>query len=964
MKQHYLYIFLLLTTLYSCNQTTTSISAYDLVNPFIGTGGHGHTYPGATMPFGMVQLSPDTRLDGWDGCSGYHYSDSIIYGFSHTHLSGTGVSDYGDILIMPVYTEKDITYNNLIDRSITATTFSKRSEIANPGFYQVDLAQARVKLTATKRVGIHHYEFTNKENNYIILDLNHRDKVLDYQIDTVNNMIIGKRISKAWATEQHVYFAISFSEDFSINPPKNNIDSADYFRVIEFEDNYEVIVKVGVSATTIQGAIKNLETEAPHWNFEQYKTEAKNVWEKALTKIEVEDENQDNLSIFYSALYHTLIVPNIFSDVDGKYRGMDQKIHQSKSKNQYTVFSLWDTFRATHPLYTIIEQEKTKDFIQSFLNHYKQGGRLPVWELAGNETDCMIGYHAVPVIFDAFVKGIDDFDVDLAFEAMMHSANLDHLGLKHYKKNGVIAAGDEAESVSKTLEYAYDDWCIAEMAKILKQDSIYKLFIKRAQYYKNIHNPSVGFMQARMNGSWTNGFKPSEVNFNFTEANSWQYSLFAPHDIAGLINLYGGDVNFDAKLDELFSTEMNLSGRHQVDITGLIGQYAHGNEPSHHMAYLYNYIGKPYKTQEMVNKILTEQYQNAPDGLSGNEDCGQMSAWYVLSSMGFYSVTPGMNYYTIGKPHFSKVTINLENGKSFTIEANNLSDKNIYIESVTMNGEDHPYAYIKHADIINGGEMIFEMSDQKNENWGLAKEHRPKSFIEEANQIVPTPYFKTNQQTFSDSLLISLENINNSVIYYQIDEDSIEKFNKPFYINQSCQIKAFAKNKDKESHITTANYKKIKGGRSIELLSEYSNEYAASGKDALIDYLTGSANFRTGYWQGYQGQSITFIVDLGSIEQISKVGVGSLQDIKSWIWFPKNALIWTSTNNKDYVKYGLVKNDFPLDKYGAFTKTFVTKKRANARYVKVTLEYPGDCPDWHLGKGGKAWVFIDEVTID
>ncbi|MFK8038353.1 MAG: GH92 family glycosyl hydrolase, partial [Crocinitomicaceae bacterium] len=940
-------------------------SAYELVNPFIGTGGHGHTYPGATLPFGMVQLSPDTRLDGWDGCSGYHYTDSIIYGFSHTHLSGTGVPDYGDILLMPYQCDKTPTFQELKNHKVTPSQFSKSTEVAKPGYYEVDLENVNVKLTATEHVGIHYYNFSNLNDYQVLLDLNHRDKVLDYRISINGKSISGHRVSNAWATEQHVYFYMEFSAPFASELPKKQSTLPDYYRILNFSVPGPLMVKVGISATSVEGAKANLRAEADHWNFEKYRGEAKAKWEKALSKIEAKDQSEDKLSIFYSALYHTMIVPNTFSDVDGKYRGMDQKIHQDPTTDQYTVFSLWDTFRGAHPLYTIIEGDKTKAFIESFLNIYQQGGRLPVWELAGNETDCMIGYHAVPVIVDAYFKDYKDFDTELALKAMMHSANLNHLGLKAYKNKGFIAAGDEAESVSKTLEYAYDDWCIAQFAKALGKDSIYQVFIQRAQYYQNLFNPTTGFMQAKMNGAFAPGFDPAEVNFNFTEANAWQYSLFVPQDLTGLINLYGGVTHFEEHLDELFSTEMALSGRDQADITGLIGQYAHGNEPSHHMAYLYNYIGKPYKTQAKVHQILTEQYQNAPDGLSGNEDCGQMSAWYVLSSIGFYSVTPGLDYYTIGTPHLSEAKINLENGKSFTIKAHELSNNNFYIQSSTLNGRPYYKSYIQHSDIMDGGELIFKMGSKPNTKWGSEEENIPISIIADKHKICSVPYFETESQTFTDSLLIKIRSTcNDCIIQFSHGELSLEQYIEPFWIKGDEEITAWASCNNQQSKTITSNYKRIKPGRSIKIKSDYSNQYSAGGDNALIDYLRGSPNFRTGYWQGYQGQDVEFIVDLGSLQVIRSISVGCLQDIKSWIWYPQEIEISTSKFGKGYQSYGKIENTFGRDEYGAFTKDFSIDRTTKIQFIKVKLRYPGDCPEWHLGAGGKAWVFVDEIVVE
>jgi len=965
---NYLLLFCCLC-LFSCKEKIAvldQISAYDLVNPFIGTGGHGHTYPGATLPFGMVQLSPDTRLEGWDGCSGYHNTDSIIYGFSHTHLSGTGVGDYGDVLLMPTFgaIQFDNGYKSGVENGY-ASTFSKATEKASPGFYQVKLEEydIDIRLTATTRVGIHEYTFNKGGNSNIILDLIHRDQLLKDSIHFVgNNEVEGIRVSSSWASEQHIYFVVQFSKECKSHILDSTGKRAAF--IFDTKPHEKIIVRIGISSTSIEGARKNLEVEAPHWYFDKYLSDAKSTWETALSKIEIEDENKDKKSIFYTALYHSMIAPNTFSDVDGKYRGMDHKIHES-GETTYTVFSLWDTFRATHPLYTIIEQNKTNKFINTFLQQYQQGGALPIWELAGNYTGCMIGYHSVPVIADAYVKGIRDYDAELALEAMIHSAEQDKLGLNFYKSKGFIAAGDEAESVSKTLEYSYDDWCIAKMAKSLKQENVFNKFIKRAQYYKNIFNPEVGFMQSKMNAGWNTGFDPAEVNFNFTEANSWQYSMFAPQDISGLIQLYGGNEAFESKLDLLFSTEMALSGRHQVDITGLIGQYAHGNEPSHHMAYLYNYIGKPWKTQERIHQILNEQYSNQPDGLSGNEDCGQMSAWYVLSSMGFYSVTPGLKYYSIGKPHFSKAIINLENGNKFKVIANHISDKNSYIQSATLNGIPFNQSFLYHDTIMQGGEIVFEMGNKPNRNWGV--KNAPIAEIESALSITPVPFISASSQTFTDSIKIEIKSVEGeNAIYYCIDSSDFKKYESPFYLKESVSVQAYAIKSNNKSFTINASFKKIKGGRSIQLGSEYSNQYSASGDNALIDFLKGSANFRTGYWQGYYATDFSAVVDLGRIEPLKKISVGALQDIKSWIWFPKSIKISFSENNETFEEFAIIKNDFADNQYGAFTKEFskIVSETVHARYIKIEALSYGVCPGWHPGSGNDTWMFLDEIEVE
>ncbi len=955
----------------------TSLCTY--VNTFIGTGGHGHTYPGATMPFGMVQLSPDTRLEGWDGCSGYHYSDSVVYGFSHTHLSGTGVGDYGDVLLMP--TVGEVQWNNGATKGVDqgyASRFTHHEEHASPGHYSVRLSDydVQVDLTVTPRTGMHKYVFPKSDAANIIIDLKHRDKVLDSEIKLVGeNTIEGFRRSEGWARDQHVYFVMEFSKPFAasriaVNDTVVNGNEARGTHLkaaVTFatEEHEEVLVKVGISAVSIDGARKNLVAENSNWDFEAVRHQAHLTWDEALNKIVVEGGTEDQKTVFYTALYHTMIAPNLFMDVDGQYRGTDLQVHQADNTNIYTIFSLWDTFRATHPLYTIIERERTKDFINTFLAQYEDGGQLPVWELAGNYTGCMIGYHSVPVIADAYVKGITDFDAEKALEAMKHSANQDHLGLSSYKQYGYIPAGDEAESVSKTLEYAYDDWCIAVMANELGKEEDYQEFIKRGQYYKNIFDPASGFMRSKMNGGWSSNFDPAEVNFNFTEANSWQYSMFVPQDVQGMITAYGGRDAFEQKLDGLFSASSETTGRHQADITGLIGQYAHGNEPSHHMAYLYNYIGKPWKTQERVRQILDELYTNAPDGLSGNEDCGQMSAWYVLSAMGIYSVTPGLDYYAIGTPIFDKVTINLENGKQFVIESSQVSHGNHFVQSASLNGNDYANSYLKHSDIMNGGTLSFVMGESPNESWGAAEENIPVAAIVD-HTLIPVPFVTTDAQTFTDSMAVSLGTAcSDCTIRYQRNLGDTLEYTGPFTITETTNIRAWTENADaNRSGKVDASFMKIKGGRSIVLGTEYANQYAAGGNNGLIDYLRGPNNFRTGYWQGYQDADLDATIDLGQVTSFQRIATGFLQDIKSWIWYPTEVEYAISNDGKNFTVVATIANDFSEEEYGSFTKEVEHKGSMKARYVRVRANNYGVCPDWHLGAGGKTWLFVDEIMID
>ena len=946
------------------------------VDPFIGTGGHGHTYPGATMPFGMVQLSPDTRLTGWDGCSGYHYSDHTIYGFSHTHLSGTGISDYGDILLMP--TAGDVALTN----SAYAASFNHKNESARPGYYSVKLDNGVLaELTATLRAGFHRYTYPATERANIVLDLTHRDRVIDsYLRITGGKTFVGWRRSRGWARDQIVYFAGELSRPFDGWGIAKNDEAAQSIQeatgtnvkaFFSFEpSSAPILVKVGISAVSVKGALKNLHAEIPDWNFDGIKDEAARGWNSELNKIQVSGGTEAQLKTFYTALYHTMIAPNLFMDVDGQYLGRDFKPHRADGFAYYTVFSLWDTFRAAHPLYTIIDQKRDVDFIKTFLAQYQHGGRLPVWELAANETDTMIGYHAVPVIADAIAKGIRGLDLELAFAAMKHSAELDRDGLAAYRTDGFIETSEERESVSKTLEYAYDDWCIAQVALALGHRDDYDRYIQRGQFYRNIFDSQSGFMRPRNNGGWVAPFDPREVSFAFTEANSWQYTFFVPQDVGGLISLMGGKRQFARKLDQMFAAESKTTGREQADITGLIGQYAHGNEPSHHIAYLYDYAGEPWKAQQRVRQIMDNFYAPQPDGLIGNEDCGQMSAWFVLSAAGFYPVTPGATTYAIGTPLFPEVRFNLENGRKFVVKAENVSATNIYIQSATLNGKPYRKSYLIHAELMRGGQLIFKMGPRPNRKWGSAVKDVPTSQIVGDN-VIPAPVINAAGKTFKDRLEISLQALGaNAEIRYTTDgtdpDSNSPVFIRPFSIDRTSTIKAaaFARNGD-GSMITTARFQKIPHEWQLTLLSRYGSQYTGGGDFALIDGIRGSKNFTDGAWQGYQGQDLIATIDLGRTQNVSKLGAGFLQDVGSWIWMPREIHFEFSIDGKNFMPALTLINDVSENEYGAIVKDFAgTIKSQPARYVKIIAHNYGQIPAWHPGAGGKAWIFADEIIIE
>lgn len=935
------------------------------VDPFIGTGGHGHTFPGPTMPFGMVQLSPDTRLDGWDGCSGYHYSDSVIYGFSHTHLSGTGVSDYADVLITPMnkaVDAKKLPKGN--DRyKIYGSGFKKENERAMPGFYQVDLDNGiRCEMTSTNRTGIHLYSASKAGTMSFAIDLQHRDKLVNHKLEIINNKIIqGYRISEAWAKEQHVYLYAEFSRPFK----SYSLNDDGSIAIVEYDctDTSQIMCKVGISPVDIQGAKNNLETEAPHWHFGTYTKAAQDAWRKELQKIRVEGGSRDDRIKFYTALYHTMIAPNIFMDVDGRYRGTDLKVHLTDKDNpQFTIFSLWDTFRATHPLYTLTQPIRTKYFLQTFLRQYRDGGQLPVWELAGNYTGCMIGYHSVSVIADAAAKGyINKNAIEMYLEASLHSAEQNHLGLDTYKEFNFIPSDKEHESVSKTLEYAYDDWCIAKMAELYGNKDVAAKFYHRSQNYKNLFTD--GYMAPKLNGGWRKGFDPKEVNFNYTEANAWQYSYFVPHDVNGMIELHGGKDKFARHIDSMFICDDGTTGRQQVDITGLIGQYAHGNEPSHHIPFLYHYLNQPHKTIDMVNYILDSLYTTAPDGLSGNEDCGQMSAWYVMAAMGLYQICPGDPNYVIFPPKFDAVHVSNEHGKVFS--SYKYGDGN-YPLQVKMNERLYPKSYVNHETLI-GKKLVFNCTD-KVSNWGTLDDHVPSTSIPNNYKTIALPSISSsNGQSFVGETEITLEHPSNSVsIFYSIDGSEAKEYILPFTIDESRKITAYATLNDLKSSTAHASFNTRQDKFTVDYIAPYNNQYIANGDLTLYDGIKGNEDFRTDTWQGFYDVDFEVSCKLNKKQKISSVEVGFLQDIRSWIWFPTEMTVEISKNGKRWKKIGAVENSMSTHTYGAKQQRYKLEidKAKKAKYVRIKAKNYGPNPEWHLGKGKPTWLFSDEIEIN
>lgn len=700
------------------------------VDPFIGTAAHGHVFPGATTPFGMVQLSPDNGTSGWDWCSGYNYSDSLIAGFSHTHLSGTGIGDLCDILFMPSMNEFSLALPDSTASlaKLNRSLFSHAAEQARPGYYAVALANGiNAELTATPRCGLQRYTAVSNGLMYVLVDLGFAinwDRPAECSLSWDGTALSGKRISTGWATRQYQYF----SSLFSVTPVKvtmvnagnpteaMSVEGKNIACIFAFEmkEGDELVIKTGLSPVDEQGAAGNLAAEVEGWDFNSAVVAASQAWQKRLGVVEAASSDSSLLKVFYTALYHSMIAPNLYSDTDNRYRGADGQVHRAEGFTNYTVFSLWDTYRAAHPLFTITAPEMVPDFINTMLTIREQQGKLPVWSLEGNETNCMIGYHAVPVIADAMHKRFTGFDYAEALEASLHSASLDFRGLDHYRKYGYIPSELENESVAKTLEYAIDDWCISQMAADMGQPELAAEFLGRSKNYRNLFDTTIMFMRGRMSdGTWRPDFDPlysHHTRSDFTEGNGWQYTWLVPHDVGGLISLFGSRELFLQRLDLLFNITEDVRGENaSADISGLIGQYAHGNEPSHHIAYMFTMAGDPGKTESMVRRIMSEMYTASTDGICGNEDCGQMSAWYIFSAMGFYPVNPADGRFILGSPVLNEVTVSLPGGKKFRVVAENNSPRRVNVKEVSLNGSKIDRNYITYEEIMTGGVLRFVM---------------------------------------------------------------------------------------------------------------------------------------------------------------------------------------------------------------------------------------------------------------
>ena len=967
------------------------------VDPFIGTGGHGHTYPGATVPFGMVQVSPDTRLDGWDGCGGFHITDDVLYGFSHTHLQGTGVSDYGDVLLMPTVGQMD---TGSVWRDRYRDRFEEGSQEAHAGYYRCALERSGidVELTASDRVGYHRWTLDQKDTLQLVVDLAHRDELINYGMYPLDDTtLVGQRVSDNWAEEQHVYFAMRFNRPFEWLDQMAELETSEVNGVLEqelsyvpvftmvFKDVVSVEARVSLSFVDIDGAVQNLNEEAPQASgFEAARTAAEKRWDGALSRIEISEDDKEERTVFYTALYHSLTVPNLATDVDGRYRGTDLQIHTApEGMPRHTVFSLWDTFRATHPLLNVLEPDRTEVFIQNFIGMHNEGGKLPMWELASNYTGCMIGYHAVPVIADAWSKGLRGFDADAALEAMVAVATSDDLAKPIWDSLGYLPLEKESESVSKTLEYAFDDACIASMARDMGRMDIAERFGRRAQGWRNLFNPKNQFLQPRYGAAWREAFDPTEVTFEYTEANGWQYNFFVPHDVSGHIELLGGPEGYAHMLDSMFNGPSRLSGRHQSDITGLIGQYAHGNEPSHHMAYLPSFVGHPEQTQALVDSICDALYTAEPDGLSGNEDCGQMSSWFVWSALGMYPVTPGSPKYVIGTPRYDAFQWMLPNGNVLEVEVDRSSPEAVFVHGLTIDGLPVNRTWVGHDELMAGGHWHFEVRDEPvgEDGWGKAQSAWPvENWTLGDAAFVAAPFIDAPRSYSGDSLLVPLGTIDTEAqVWVRVVEDTPEARSVgadmsgfvpalgPVTVRGTQVVQVVSEDHGSKSAVVSSRIARVNPDFSIEIREPYANQYAAGGDRALIDGIRGEGeDFRTGDWQGFYGKDAFVTVDLGQEYRIKSLSVGVLQDVKSWIWAPEKVTCRTSLDGVSFVDFGSASTSLEPVDYTPLTERIGFDGDAVARYVQMELnQFNGAViPEWHLGRLNPTWVFADEFGFE
>ena len=895
------------------------------IDPFIGTGGHGHTHPAATAPFGMVQIGPDTRREGWDGCSGYHFTDSTVWGFSHTHLSGTGVGDYGDFLFKP--------WGGPFADSPVA--FDKSSERAIAGTYSVRLTNGtQAEFTAAERGGFHRYQYAEDQSPELWIDLNYRDRVLRASARLEGSVLHLKRVSQGWAKEQHAYLAV-------LLPVGATVDIVDSLHVRISLPSRSAELAVGFSGTDGQGAQRNLRTTlASSRNFEGCAARSSTLWQAELDRAQVTGGSAAQKRIYATALYHAFSVPNLWSDADGRYRGMDGRIHSDADHAHYTVFSLWDTYRTAHPLYALIQPERTQDFIATMLDHFDQSGRLPVWELAANETDCMIAYHSVSVLADAHAKGYE-MDSERLLKAMVATAQTPVFGIPIYRTNGYLSIQDESESVSKTLEYSYDDATIAWTAARLGRGDVAEQFWRRSQGWVSLLDPETGLMRPRDNGDFMQRFEPREVNSHYTEANAWQYSFAPVHDLARWQRMLATQGrSLEGQLDALFAAPSATVGREQADITGLIGQYAHGNEPSHHIAWLYAATERPDKGHERIREVLETMYSDQPDGYQGNEDCGQMSAWYVMSSWGLYPLVPGEARYALGAMHWDRVEL----------RATGLhTDLKRVGSGVLFKGYEHSsnprqllsQSFLDHDDLIQSqslamhhAESASKLSPYRNVEHYIAGEIRPAPRIRVARR------FETETTAWIDGV-----------------EETLSESRRLERGDGLTQHRSVALSTKKPNDWTA------------QITSGNPNPQYNPGSASIVDGVFGDVDWRKGEWTGVQGEDL--VVDLRSSTKRAgkeiEVEIGLLKDIKSWIALPSTIEVvahfangQSSTGSIDLQSRALSEEPSTILRSLVVLKF---RKKSELTSVTIRLVNPGSMPEWHPGKGGASFIFLDEITL-
>ena len=1002
-------IFLVLTALLTAC-SSDSKSPIDYADPMIGTDGLGHTFPGATVPFGMVQLSPSNDFKSWNWCSGYHYSDSILKGFAHTHLSGAGLAGLGDILLMPTTGEVKLEAGTEENPEMGyRSRFSHDQEEASPGYYSVVLKDydIKVELTTTQRVGFHKYTPSKGGTLNVIIDPTHHimERVLDTGIEYISDTEMrGYKKSDGEGGERTVYFYAKFSKpladfglanDNALNPEvkKLNGKNTKAYVQVELRSNEALQVQVALSFVSHEGAKANFNAEATGLSFDDVHEMARAKWSEKLNKINVEGKSASDKRIFYTAMYHSFISPNLISDVNGKYV-VEGKLLTSEIP-QYSNYSTWDTFRALNPLFTIIDQKKTAEFVNSLASRHSDAKvGLPVWECLGHDNVCMIGYNAVSPLVDAVLKDVEGIDANQVYAAVRaaamstekHSPNYDKNGMEEYIRLGFVPAELNC-AVSKTTEQNYYDWCIAMLAKKLGHTDDVQLFLERSIGYRNLYNPETRFLDSKYTtGEWREMDSTvwGDLIGNYVSGNRWAYSTFVPHDVQGLINLIGGREEFAAWLDEIFTDTSTIAGDNHVDISGFIGKYGHGDEPGHHAPYLYNYAGQPWKTQMYVRKVLNDFYSDTPDGLVNNDDLGQMSAWYIFGVLGFYPVCPGDMQYAIGSPLFSSASIQLENGKQFVVKAKNNPKENIYIQSLTLNGKPHTKSFITHGEIMQGGEMIFEMGSEPNKKWATQVEDRPVSAVtipegsSALPQITMKPFDSDNSEVFEGNRTIHLHsNTPDADIYYTLDGSTPHRQSKKYVngivIKKSSKLKAIAYADGMQpSFVYDRDYY---AGRSFADLSpaypkftlETKGGVSILAKDSpLMDQKIGSDKFNDGRWTGFNGRDMVAVIDFGQEVTLKNLSLGFLSNTGVWI-FPPSAIALSVSNDNNSFKE-IAHKSFNYSQ-AELEETFLERpyfniKNTKTRYLKVTAKEFGPIPSWHAATGHKGLMYLDEITLN